>query len=149
MRVKSFSMSTTVGDFGLTRYRSGEKRWMTVELSRLAFEALTSGDPVTAAPERMEGALRCYLGDRSTDRPAWPYPGFLRNTERQADVEIELEVEEDLWQAFAEEAVQQEVTTEQLTEHAAFYFAAEMDAGRLTERILEDLGSADADTGQS
>ena len=33
----------------------------------------------------------------------------------------------------------QEVTVEQLAEHAAFYFAAELDAGRVTERILDDL----------
>jgi hypothetical protein len=145
MRVSVLPMSTTVRDFSVGREESVERRRVTVGLSRLAFEALTSGGPATSGTARMEDALRCYVGDRGTGRPAWPYPGFLRNTERQDDVEVVVEVAEDLWRTFAEEADRQEVTTGQLGEHAAFYFAAEMDAGRATERILEDLGTADAD----
>lgn len=132
----------------MARDESVGKQQVTVELSQLAFETLTSGGPVTAGPVRMQVALRCYVGDRDTDRPAWPYPGFLRNAEKQGDVEIEFEIAEDLWRDFSEEAERQGVTTGQLVEHAAFYFAAEVDAGRVTERILEDLGPADADTAQ-
>jgi hypothetical protein len=137
-------MSTTLGDIGVARDGSVEKQRVTVELSRLAFEALTGGGPVTAGPQRMEDALRCYVGDRDTDRPAWPYPDFLRSAEMQTDFEFEIEIAEKLWRAFTEEADRQEVTVAQLAEHAAFYFAAEMDAGRATERILEDLGPGDA-----
>jgi hypothetical protein len=138
-------MSTTVGELSVARDGSVGQRRVTVGLSPLAFEALTRGGPVTAGPVRMESALRCYIGDRGADRPAWPYPGFLRNAETQGGVEIELDVSADLWSAFAAEAARQEVTIEQLAEHAAFYLAAEMDAGRMTERILRDLGTDDAD----
>ena len=49
----------------------------------------------------------------------------------------------DLWKDFEGEATRQAVRVEQLAEHAAFYFAAEVDAGRITQRILDDLGSGD------
>lgn len=142
-------MSTTLGEIGVTRDGSVERQRVTVELSRLAFEALAGGVPATAGSQRMEDALRCYVGDRDTDRPAWPYPDFLRGAEMQTDFKFEIEVAGELWRAFAEEAERQEVTVAQLAEHAAFYFAAEMDAGRATERILEDLGPDDAGTAES
>lgn len=142
-------MSTTLGEIGVARDGSVERQRVTVELSRLAFEALTGEGPVAAAPQRMEDALFCYVGDRDTDRPAWPYPGFLRGAEKETDFEFEIELAGELWHSFAEEAERQGVTVAQLAEHAAFYFAAEMDAGRVTERILEDLGPDDADTAES
>jgi hypothetical protein len=89
--------------------------------------------------------LRCYLGDKDTDRPAWPYPDFLRGTETQGDLQVEFEVEEDLWHDFEAEASAQGISVEQLTEHAAFYFAAELNAGRVTERILEDPRSTEGE----
>jgi hypothetical protein len=122
-----------------------EKQQVTVGLSELAFEALTGDGDEAAAPARMESALRCYLGDRDTDRPAWPYPGFLRGSEPQRDVEVELEVVDDLWRSFAGEAAKQGVTVEQLAEHAAFYLAAELNAGRVTQRILDDLAATEGD----
>lgn len=134
-------MGTTVKGAGLAREEGARQRQVTVALSDLAFEALL-GDEAhlpSQAPLRIEGALRCYLGDKGTGRPAWPYPGFLRGSETRRDVEIELEVEADLWHAFEEEATLQGLSVEQLVEHAVFYFAAELDAGRLTQRILEDL----------
>jgi hypothetical protein len=93
----------------------------------------------------MENALRCYLGDRDADRPAWPYPGFLRAAETQADKQVELDVEERLWRDFAAEASAQQVSADQLAEHAAFYIAAEVDAGRITQRILDGLESDPGD----
>lgn len=127
----------------MARDESAEKRRVTVALSQLAFEALMGDDTDGAgrAPIRMESALRCYLGDKGTERPAWPYPGFLRGSETQEDVRVELDVESELWRDFEKEAATQGVSAEQLAEHAAYYFAAEADAGRLTERILEDLES--------
>jgi hypothetical protein len=137
-------MSTTVEGAGVTRDEGAGKRRVSVVLSEFAFEALTRDQADAAAPTRMEGALRCYLGDRDVARAAWPYPGFLRGSEPQRDVEVELEVAEDLWRDFTEEASRQDVSVEQLAEHAAFYFAAELDAGRVTQRILDDLDSSGA-----
>ena len=133
-----------MGGTGLARESDAEKRQVTVVLSDLAFRSLLQGESEAQAPLRVESALRCYLGDKGTSRAAWPYPGFLRGSESQADVEVELDLESGLWRAFEEEAAAQSVSVEQLAEHAAFYFAAELDAGRLTQRILEDfLGEGD------
>jgi hypothetical protein len=112
---------------------------VTLALSQFAFEALANSGVDASAPTRIEGAVRHYLGDRDAGRPAWPYPGFLRGSEPQRDVSLELEVAADLWRAFGEEAARQGVSVEQLAEHSAFYLAAEIDAGRGTQRILDDL----------
>lgn len=129
----------------VARDENARKRHVTVGLSQLAFESLMGekADSEAEVTVRMQSALRCYLGDRDFDRPAWPYPGFLRGTEVQGDIRVEFEVEEDLWCEFEEEAAAQGIGVEQLAEHAAFYFAAEANAGRLTERILEDLESTE------
>lgn len=120
----------------------GKKRQVTIALSYLALEGLRMGCDV-AAPAAMEGALRFYLGDREMGRPAWPYPGFLRGSETEEDARIDLELDADLWREFEEEALGQGVSVEQLAEHAAFYFAAALDTGRVTQRILDDLESGD------
>lgn len=133
-------MSTTAGGLKLAR-ADGEKREVTVELSRLAFDGLQSSGEAPA-PVQLESALRCYLGDRDEGRPAWPYPGFLRGSEVPRETSIVLE-DAELWSEFEAEAESQGVTAEQLAEHAAFYFAAELDAGRITQRILDDLRSAE------
>lgn len=132
-----------MGGTGLARDDAVEKRVVTIALSELAFDALTGGDSTVDASLRIENAVLCYLGDREEGRPAWAYPGFLRGSETQGEVEAELEVKPDLWQDFEAEATRQGVTVEQLAEHASFYFAAEVDAGRVTQRILDDLSSGE------
>jgi hypothetical protein len=131
----------TVGGLEVTR-EHGEKREVTVVLSRLAVEGLATAAAMQV-PAAMEGALRCYLGDRGLERPAWPYPAFLRGSETEKDASIELELETELWHQFEEEADRQGVSVEKLAEHAAFYFAAELDAGRVTQRILDELEAGD------
>jgi hypothetical protein len=138
-------MSMTGGGLELAR-NDGEKRQVAVVLSRLAFEGLTVGGDVPVAAA-LDGALRCYLGDRDSERPAWPYPDFLRGSETEGDAAIELELDAGLWREFEQEAERQGVSVEQLAEHAAFYFAAELDAGRATQRILDDLDSGEGGTG--
>lgn len=110
-------------------------------LSQPAFEALAgAGEPEAGrVGARMEVAIRCYLSDRGSSRPAWPYPGFLRESETQRDVELGISVDAELFNAFEAEARAQSVSVQQLAEHAAFYLAAEIDAGRATQRILDDL----------
>jgi hypothetical protein len=121
------------------RDRRLPRRVIPVGLSRLAFDALAGDHGAGAAPGRLQSAVRCYLGDRGANQAAWPYPAFLRGSRPQQDVEVELEVKDDLWRSFEAEASRQEVSPQQLLEHAAFYFAAELDAGRITQRILDDL----------
>jgi hypothetical protein len=118
-----------------------------VALSRLSLEALVGKDEVD--PERaassLNSAIRFYLSDRDAGQAAWPYPAFLRGSEVQEDVSVPLEVDEELWSAFAAEADVQDVSVQQLAEHAAFYLAAEIDAGRVTQRILDELATSPDD----
>lgn len=120
----------------------------TLGLSRPAFEAIGSGGMAASdrAAARMEAAIRCYLSDKGSGRPAWPYPGFLRESETQEDIELALRLDTGLWDSFESEAKSQGVSVQQLAEHAAFYLAAEIDAGRITQRILDDLESGEDDS---
>lgn len=128
---------------GATCVEGPVKRSVTVRLSWLAFEALGGNDDIDAkrVGAKMVVAVRFYLNDRGTGRPAWPYPAHLRGSEVQEDAEVAMSIDDDLWHSFQTEADRQDVSTQQLSEHAAFYFAAESDAGRVTQRILDDLES--------
>jgi hypothetical protein len=136
-------MAAITGGTRLARDQDVEKRHVRVSLSELAYKALASAGDIADPSSKMEGALLCYLGDSDKGRPAWFYPGFLRGSETRGDIEVDLEVASDLWRKFEQEAVRQGVSIEQLVEHATFYFAAELDAGRVTQRILDDLGASE------
>lgn len=131
----------------VARDSSAGKQQVRVEISRLAFDALqgAKAGAEAKAASRMKSAVRCYLGDRGTDRPAWPYPSFLRGSEAQTDVPVEFDVETGLWREFEAEASTQGVSVDQLAEHASFYFAAEANAGNLTQRILDDFEPGEDD----
>lgn len=113
------------------------------EFSRAAIEAGEPGAPGAAAAT-MVRAVRLYLGDRDSNKPGWAYPPILRD--RAADgVELELDVDEDLWHDFEEEAAKQDVTVSQLSAHVALYYAAELDSGRIAQRVLDSAADGDAD----
>ncbi len=139
-------MTPKVGEIAVHRIEKSQQGFVSVKLSQLAFEAL-SGGAHDGSPRRvahqMEGAVRCYLDDRDAARPAWRYPPFLRGSEVQEDVELRLSIDGELWHAFETEAGRQDVSVQQLAEHAAFYLAAELDAGRVTQRILDQLESSE------
>ena len=139
-------MKTRAEGLDSTRGRTARKKAVTVGLSRLAFEALTGeeGQGSARTPGRTEGAIRLYLSDKGAGRPAWPYPGFLQQSQTQEDLELELQVDPDLWLQFEAEAEKQGVSVQQLLEHTAFYFAAELNAGRITQRIIDDLDSTES-----
>lgn len=115
-----------------------------LELGALAFEALAGeeGHDSGQVPATVVHAIRCYLNDRGSGRPGWPFPAFLRDREsRGKGVKLDLLIEEDLWSSLEAEAGTQGVTVRQMAEHATFYYAAEVDAGRITRRILDDFES--------
>jgi hypothetical protein len=89
----------------------------------------------TASPARTVRAVRYYLEDSDSGRVEWPCPDFLRNKPAGGGA-VELSVDEDLWDSFEQEASRQGVPVQRLAEHAALYFAADRDAGRVTQRIL-------------
>lgn len=117
------------------------KRPATVCLSTIAREGLAGEEEPDAehVPARAVRAIHYYLGDREADRVGWAYPAFMREREKGDGVKLELSVEDELWRALEREAAAQGVSVEQLAEHAALYFAAEVNSGRATLRILDDL----------
>jgi hypothetical protein len=111
-----------------------------VKLGALAVHSLTASDD--SDPERLSllapRAIRFYFKERDEDRPGWRYPSFLDGTRMDGEGR-EVALPDDLWQQLQTEAEQQEVTPEDLLQHAAFYYGAARDEGRLTQRIAEEL----------
>lgn len=120
----------------------GVKRSVAVTLGAiaskiLAVEMVSRGQSTSTSAER---AIRVYLKDKDSPGPGWTYPPFLRARRPVDAVQMQLDLDAELWQALSQEAINQDVTVQQLLEHAVLYFAAEDNAGRVTERIIEDLG---------
>jgi hypothetical protein len=99
--------------------------------------------------EKVVEAIRCYLGDRGTYGPGWAYPRFMREEEHPEEVAVQLEIDSELWDLLEEEAERQGVSPQKMVSHAAFYVAGEVDAGRTTRRILDDLGEPSEEGGVS
>lgn len=117
------TVTVAVGDFGLESLGGALTR-NSADLSRSFVQA-----------------VRYYLADQGSGRAGWPYPDFRREEELNQTVEVRVEIDDPVWEAFSEEAERQRVSTDQLAQHAVLYFAADRDAGRLAQRIVEDLDS--------
>lgn len=119
-------------------------RSVTVHLSDFAREAVAGARSEDEyVPARVVRAIHCYLHDRELRGPGWAYPGFMRDESPGAGADLRLNIDEDLWRSLEEEASQQGVSAQQMATHAALYVAAEVDAGHVTERILEEVEDED------
>jgi hypothetical protein len=116
-------------------------RLVTVQLSEFACSAVAgetaSGGERLAA--RIVAAIRCYLNDKGSGGLRWAYPSFLAEEEAGGEVTLRLAIDDQLWRSLEQEAERQGVTPQRMVTHAALYVAAEVDAGRVTRRILDDL----------
>jgi hypothetical protein len=83
-------------------------------------------------------AVRYYLSERDSGRMALRVPRFTQDTARDPALKIKLDLDPDTWQELDREAERQEVSIERLLAHAVMYFLADLDAGRVEERMLED-----------
>lgn len=81
-----------------------------------------------------------YLADRESARPGWRAPRFIR--EPQSLSTGEFDVDDETWLALECEAERQGIATGQLAEHAFLYFLADLDSGRLADRIDAALDDA-------
>jgi len=116
----------------------------TTRTLQLSSFALSRGGVDGGLDVQLTMALRFYLGAESSVGLAWSYPDFLRESESSAEpVTVTLEVDDALWEAFEGEAERQGVSTGALAGHAAMFLGAELEAGRVTQRILEDLAQAE------
>ncbi|HEY0390313.1 MAG TPA: hypothetical protein VGC63_01230 [Solirubrobacterales bacterium] len=117
-------------------------RLVTVQLSEFACsavggEAASGGEQLSA---RIVAAIRCYLNDKGSGGLRWAYPNFLADEEQAGgEVTLRLAIDDRLWSSLEQEAECQGVTPKKMVTHAALYVAAEVDAGRVTRRILDDL----------
>jgi hypothetical protein len=83
-------------------------------------------------------AVHYYLADRDSGRVAWRYPRFRRDTPPAGDpLEVEVELDDATWAQLEAEAGAQDVALARLLEHAALYFVADLNSGRVTARILD------------
>jgi hypothetical protein len=115
------------------------KRAVTVSLGRLASQAIGGGESNVEASAHAAKAIRVYLNARGTGGAGWAYPSFLDERRGGEGIRLELRIEDGLWRGLEEESERQHVGVSQMLEHAILYFAAEVDAGRLAEQILEQL----------
>jgi hypothetical protein len=92
-----------------------------------------AGGSVEHIRQQATRAIDYYFAEKDAGRPEWPFPGFLRNQEASGDVELRLSLDDDLWTSLELEAERQQVSTDQLAQHAVLFFAADRDAGRLPE----------------
>lgn len=97
-----------------------------------------SGEAAAPDSDDVLRVIRFYLKEKGAGGTGWSYPDLMREGSPEEEIEVELEIEDSLWREVRAEAARQRVTVTQLLEHAALYYAAELDAGRLTERILEE-----------
>ena len=74
-----------------------------------------------------------YLADRDSGRPAWRVPRFQRDPPRGHGLDVDLD--DDTFAALRAEAAGQGVDPSRLAEHALLYYLADLDSGRLAERI--------------
>ena len=124
------------------------KQSVNLELGELAVDALAEAPHRTVesdsvVPTRAVRAIRYYLADENAGRGDWRYPGFLSKGDGNGvHRHLEVEIDTDVWARFAREAESQEVPVQRLAEHAVLYFLADRDAGRVTQRILDDLDDA-------
>ena len=119
----------------------GAMRSVRVSVGPFAREALRgkNGYAASQLTSRLVRAVRTYLAERDRYRAGWALPAFARSAKVDRKVELRLDVDDQLWSDLEAEAERQNVTVDRLVEHAVLYFAAEIDAGRVTQRIMQDL----------
>ena len=79
-----------------------------------------------------------YLADRDSGRPALRVPRFVRDPPGADSFEVDLD--DDTFAALRQEARGQGVEPSRLAEHALLYFLADLDDGRLAERVGGAVG---------
>ncbi len=111
----------------------GPVRHVTLQLDRFGIDALER-----YAPGQEDVLLRAatlyYMADRDAERPGWRAPRFLRATEPPA-TGGRFSVDDLTWAALDREAMLQGIETERLAGHALLYYLADLDSGRLAQRL--------------
>jgi hypothetical protein len=88
-------------------------------------------------------AVACsyYESELAAERPAAAVPGFRRRPVDGETRALELELGDGCLRRLQQEAERQEVALERLYEHAALLYLADIDAGRVADRIVRRAGA--------
>jgi predicted DNA-binding ribbon-helix-helix protein len=117
---------------------------ITLRLNKFGWESLES--EAHRDDETLDDLLSraaAYLdAELPTRRAAMLAPRF-RPRGRGMPREIRFEVSRDCWQRLESEARRQGVSLERLLEHAAMVYLADIDSGRVANRLLGDAGEGD------
>jgi hypothetical protein len=117
---------------------------VTLRLDRFGQDALehyvrgTRGSHAAA----LHTAVRYYLSDSDSGRPAWRVPRLARSA--VFPDALELELDDELHSELERESQRQRVTADVLATHAVLYFLGDLDTGRSAAR-LGDAMSRDAE----
>ena len=84
-----------------------------------------------------------YLADREGGRPGWLVAPSGTGSSDASDVTIRLDRE--TWAALQGEAARQSVSAADLTRHAVLYFLADVDSGRVGQRLESALTDGNQD----
>jgi hypothetical protein len=108
---------------------------MTLRLDSFGRRALSdfTEESRDSASTLVRTASLYYLADRGSGRAAWRVPRFVRDSQ---DVDrLEVDMDDDIFSALHQEASGQGVDPARLAEHALLYYLADLDGGRLAERV--------------
>jgi hypothetical protein len=116
------------------------QRLLTLSLEEFGASALEAeADRHSVSTARLaRQAVRYYLSDRDSGRMALRVPRLPRAAARPAALELAVDLDADSWNELDEEAGRQGVSVERLLEHAIVYFLADLDAGRVEQRMLDE-----------
>ena len=117
---------------------------LTLRFDEFGWESLESEvrrDVGGTLDELLSRAAAYFDAERPTGRAATLAPGFKPGG-RGMPREIRLEVNRDCWERLESEAGRQGVVLERLLEHAALLYLADIDSGRVADRVLGGAESA-------
>jgi hypothetical protein len=83
-------------------------------------------------------AVRYYLSDRDSGRMALRVPQLSQEPAGKPVLALSIDLDADTWRELEEEAQTQQVSVERLLVHAIVYFLADLDAGRVERRMLDE-----------
>ena len=109
---------------------------MTLRLNPFGRQALAecAQEHHDSAERVVRTASLYYLADRDSGRAAWRVPRFLRSAP-EGDEALQVDLDDQTWDALVREARGQGVDPARLAEHALLYYLADLDEGRLAHRL--------------
>jgi hypothetical protein len=113
---------------------------MTLRLDSFGQQALSefAEEQHDSASAVVRTASLYYLADRDSGRAAWRVPRFGRDQPSGGVLDIDLD--DATFAALRQEADGQGVDPSRLAEHALLYYLADLDGGRLAERVGGAVG---------